>query len=101
MLGRADDVMNVSGHRIGSAEVESALVEYKDAAEAAVVGMHNDRLGEVTHAHVVTKKPISEDILIQWCRKNMANYKVPRSISFHEHLPRNASGKVMKFLLKT
>ena len=98
---RKKDMVIVGGFNVYPAEVEKALQKHKDIFEAAVVGMHNDRLGEVTHAHVVTKKPISEDILTQWCRENMANYKVPRSISFHEHLPRNASGKVMKFLLKT
>lgn len=98
---RKKDMVIVGGFNVYPAEVEKALQKHNNIFEAAVVGVHNDRLGEVTHAHVVTKEPMSEDKLIQWCRENMANYKVPRSISFHEHLPRNASGKVMKFLLKT
>ena len=98
---RKKDMVIVGGFNVYPAEVEKALQKHKDIAEVAIVGVRNDRLGEVTHAHVVTRKPISEAELILWCRENMANYKVPRSISFHEDLPRNASGKVMKYLLKT
>jgi len=98
---RKKDMVIVGGFNVYPAEVEKALQKHKDIAEVAIVGVRNDRLGEVTHAHVVTRKPISEAELNLWCRENMANYKVPRSISFHEDLPRNASGKVMKYLLKT
>jgi len=61
----------------------------------------DERLGEVTAAHVVTAADLSKEGLVSWCRETMANYKVPRHIVFHDVLPRNASGKVMKFLLKT
>ena len=70
-------------------------------ADVAIVGMADERLGEVTHAHIVLKDGVelSKADLITWSREKMANYKVPREVSFHNMLPRNASGKVQKFML--
>lgn len=96
---RKKDMVIVGGFNCYPAEVEKALLQHPDVQDVAVVGVPDARLGEVTHAHVVSGD-LSESALIEWARENMANYKVPRGVSFHEELPRNASGKVQKYLLK-
>jgi len=97
---RKKDMVIVGGFNVYPAEIEKALLQHPNIADAAVTGAADERLGEVTHAHIVVAGELSKDELIAWCRENMANYKVPRGVSFHEALPRNASGKVMKYLLK-
>jgi len=91
----------VGGFNVYPAEIEKALLQHPDISDVAVIGVADERLGEVTAAHVVTAADLSKEGLVSWCRETMANYKVPRHIVFHDVLPRNASGKVMKFLLKT
>lgn len=98
---RKKDMVIVGGFNVYPAEIEKTLLQHPAISDVAVTGAPDDRLGEVTHAHIVKAGELSEDSLKSWCRENMANYKVPRGISFHDALPRNASGKVMKFLLKT
>jgi len=97
---RKKDMVIVGGFNVYPAEIEKALLQHPDIADVAVTGAPDEQLGEVTHAHVVKRGDLSQDALISWCRETMANYKVPRGVSFHEALPRNASGKVMKYLLK-
>ena len=77
-------------------------VGQKAVGEAAVVGMPDERLGEVGIAFVVRRadNDIEADELMKWCRERMANYKVPKRVEFVTELPRNASGKVQKFALK-
>jgi len=96
---RKKDMVIVGGFNVYPAEIEKALLQHPAIADVAVTGATDDRLGEVTHAHIVKAEEIDEAAIIAWCRETMANYKVPRHISFHESLPRNASGKVMKFRL--
>lgn len=96
---RKKDMVIVGGFNCYPAEVEKALQAHPAIKDVAVTGEPDDRLGEVTHAHVVASN-LSEADLIAWARDEMANYKVPRGVTFHESLPRNASGKVQKYLLK-
>jgi len=97
---RKKDMVIVGGFNVYPAEIEKALLQHPDISDAAVTGAPDERLGEVTQAHIVLSAALSEDDLLAWCREAMANYKVPRSVKFHDSLPRNASGKVMKYLLK-
>jgi len=96
---RKKDMVIVGGFNVYPAEIEKTLLQHPKISDVAVKGIADDRLGEVTCAHIVTTGALSQEVLISWCKDNMANYKVPRKISFHEALPRNASGKVMKHKL--
>jgi len=97
---RKKDMVIVGGFNVYPAEVEKRLLQHPNISDVAITGESDKRLGEVTHAHVVTLRDISAEDIIAWSQDHMANYKVPRHISFHKILPRNASGKVQKFLLK-
>ena len=97
---RKKDMVIVGGFNVYPAEIEKALLQHPAIADVAVTGVPDERLGEVTQAHIVKVAELSKDDLVAWCREKMANYKVPRGVTFHEALPRNASGKVMKYLLK-
>jgi acyl-CoA synthetase (AMP-forming)/AMP-acid ligase II len=78
------------------------MMEHPAVGQAAVVGVPDHRMGEVTAAFVVPRAgaTIDEAGLIAWCRERMANYKVPRSIRVVDALPLNASGKVLKYVLR-
>lgn len=99
---RKKDMVIVGGFNCYPAEIERVLLQHDDIADVAVTGAPDERLGEVTHAHIV--KPagsnLSEQDVKDWSRKVMANYKVPRRVTFYDVLPRNASGKVQKFKLE-
>jgi len=97
---RKKDMVIVGGFNVYPAEIEAALLTHPAIQDVAVTGMTDARLGEVTCAHIVAAD-LPEDELLVWCKAAMANYKVPRKVQFHEALPRNASGKVMKYLLKS
>ena len=97
---RKKDMVIVGGFNCYPAEIEKALLQHPNITDVAVIGMPDERLGEVTEAHIVRNGSVDADHIITWSREKMANYKVPRRIVFHESLPRNASGKVQKFLLK-
>ncbi|MGB0906825.1 MAG: FadD3 family acyl-CoA ligase [Maricaulaceae bacterium] len=98
---RKKDMVIVGGFNCYPAEIEKVLLQHPQIADVAIVGMADERLGEVTHAHIVTAGGVAltKDDIVAWSREQMANYKVPRGVSFHDALPRNASGKVQKFLL--
>jgi len=96
---RKKDMVIVGGFNCYPAEIEKALLLHPKITDVAIVGVADSRLGEVTHAHIVAND-LTESDVIAWARKEMANYKVPRGITFCEALPRNASGKVQKYLLK-
>jgi acyl-CoA synthetase (AMP-forming)/AMP-acid ligase II len=70
-------------------------------AQAAVIGVPDERLGQVGKAFVVRKSPVGDQELIEWCRAHMAGFKVPRSVEFLDALPLNATGKVVKDLLRS
>ena len=99
---RIKDMFIVGGFNAYPAEIENALLTHPSVAQVAVVGQPDDRLGEVGHAFVVlrTEQTVSEQELIDWSRQCMANYKVPRHITFVDLLPLNASGKVLKYELR-
>jgi acyl-CoA synthetase (AMP-forming)/AMP-acid ligase II len=99
---RIKDMFVVGGFNAYPAEIEQALSRHPSVSEVAVVGVPDERLGEVGRAYVVPKPgaSIAEAEVIAWCRERIANYKVPRSVVVVDALPRNASGKVMKFELR-
>ncbi|MDH3696845.1 MAG: acetate--CoA ligase [Nitrosopumilus sp.] len=106
LLGRADDVMKVAGHRIGTAELESCIVSHMDVAESAVCGIPDDVKGEVIIAFVVLKQGVSSDIVIlekelsDKIRADIGSIATPKQIYFVSKLPKTRSGKIMRRLLK-
>ncbi len=105
ITGRVDDVINVSGHRMGTAEVESALVAHAKVAEAAVVGMPHDIKGQGIYAYVTLNagEPANEDIrkeLVQWVRHEIGPIATPDVIHFAPALPKTRSGKIMRRILR-
>jgi acetyl-CoA synthetase len=105
ITGRVDDVINVAGHRLGTAEVESALVAHPKVSEAAVVGYPHDIKGQGIYAYVTLmsgEKP-SEDLrkeLVQWVRKEIGPIASPDLIQFSPSLPKTRSGKIMRRILR-
>lgn len=99
---RLKDMFIVGGFNCYPAEIEAALFEHPDIAQVAVVGIPDERMGEVGCACVVLKRgrKQSEESLVRWSRTQMANYKVPRRVEFYEDLPKNASNKVDKVQLR-
>ena len=108
IMGRIDDVLNVSGHRLGTMEVESALVSHELVAEAAVVGRPDDTTGEAVVAFVVLKGARPEgqqaqDIaktLRDWVGREIGPIAKPKDIRFGDNLPKTRSGKIMRRLLR-
>jgi len=105
ITGRVDDVINVAGHRLGTAEVESALVAHPKVSEAAVVGYPHDIKGQGIYAYVTLmagEKP-TEDLrkeLVQWVRKEIGPIASPDLIQFAPGLPKTRSGKIMRRILR-
>ena len=99
---RSKDMFIVGGFNAYPAEIENILCDHPSISQAAVIGITDERMGEVAKAFVVLKPnhELREDALLQWSKENMANYKVPREIVFVKALPTNAAGKVMKYILK-
>ena len=105
VLGRADDVLNIAGHRIGTAEVESALVSHPAVAEAAAVGVSDPLKGEVLKAFAILKLGVSptEELareLIEHVKKELGPIVVIGEMKFVEKLPKTRSGKIMRRVLK-
>ncbi|MFW2851909.1 acetate--CoA ligase [Sphingomonas sp. TX0543] len=105
ITGRVDDVINVSGHRMGTAEVESALVLHPKVAEAAVVGMPHEVKGQGIYAYVTLNagEAASADLnaaLRQWVRKEIGPIATPDAIQFAPGLPKTRSGKIMRRILR-
>jgi acetyl-CoA synthetase len=104
LMGRIDDVINVSGHRIGTAEVESALVSHPKVAEAAVVGMPHDIKGQGIYAYVTLNSGVekSDELkkeLVTHVRKEIGPIATPDKIQFADALPKTRSGKIMRRIL--
>ena len=99
---RSKDMFIVGGFNAYPAEIENILCDHPAISQAAVIGIEDERMGEVAKAFVVLKpnQDLDADSLMQWSKDNMANYKVPREIEFVRELPTNAAGKIMKYLLK-
>jgi acetyl-CoA synthetase len=105
ITGRVDDVINVSGHRMGTAEVESALVAHPKVAEAAVVGMPHEVKGQGIYAYVTLNagEAASDELradLRQWVRKEIGPIAAPDALQFAPALPKTRSGKIMRRILR-
>ncbi len=105
ITGRVDDVLNVSGHRIGTAEVESALVGHAGVAEAAVVGRPDEITGEAIYAYVQLESGLeasdaARQELIAQVRKEIGPFAAPKAIHFTPGLPKTRSGKIMRRILR-
>ncbi|MGI9112773.1 MAG: class I adenylate-forming enzyme family protein [Gaiellaceae bacterium] len=96
IVGRLKDLVISCGENVYPSEVESVLHEHPAVAEAAVLGVPDERWGEACTAFVVLSGAVGEDELIVFCRERLAKFKVPREIRFVEALPRNAMGKIVK-----
>lgn len=99
---RAKDIFIVGGFNAYPAEIEGLLAAHPAVLQSAVIGVPDDRLGEVPMAFVVLRPGMaaSAEEIVAWCRANMANYKVPRRVEIRDALPMNAAGKVQKFLFR-
>ena len=106
LLGRVDDVMNVSGHRLSTAEIESALVSHPSVAEAAVVGATDETTGQAVCAFVILRGDAADEgeATSRSCattsRKEIGPIAKPRQIMIVPELPKTRSGKIMRRLLK-
>jgi acetyl-CoA synthetase len=105
LMGRLDDVINVSGHRLGTAEIESALVLHKDVAEAAVVGAVDDVTGWSIYAFVILNHGVQpsdalQKELVALVRKEIGPIATPKYIQFCPGLPKTRSGKIMRRILR-
>ena len=99
---RKKDMIITGGFNVYPAEVENSLMSHPEISQIAIVGAPDERLGEIAVAFVVPAKqtaPTEADLII-WARERIANFKVPRQVIFVDHLPTNASGKVLKFELR-
>ncbi len=99
---RTKDMFVVGGFNAYPAEIENMLMEHPSVGQVAVIGVPDHRMGEVGRAYVVPRAgaTVDETELIAWAREKMANYKVPRSIEVVDALPLNATGKVLKYVLR-
>ncbi len=99
---RMKDMFIVGGFNCYPAEIENMLATCEGVAQSAVIGIPDERMGEVAMAYIVAKPgaDISAEKIIAWCKQNMANYKVPRRVEIIDAFPLNATGKVMKFVLR-
>ena len=105
LMGRVDDVINVSGHRLGTAEIESAFVSHKDVAEAAVVGYPHEVKGEGIYAFVILNASVKgsdalKKSLVNHVRKEIGPIATPDKIQFSDSLPKTRSGKIMRRILR-
>jgi acetyl-CoA synthetase len=105
ILGRVDDVVNVSGHRIGTAELESAFVEHKAVSESAVIGVKHEIKGQALAAFVTLCDGVEmheelENELAEWIKTKIGKFAVPEKIIFTADLPKTRSGKIMRRLLR-
>jgi acyl-CoA synthetase (AMP-forming)/AMP-acid ligase II len=99
---RIKDMFIVGGFNVYPAEIENAIVTYKGVAQAAVIGLPDERMGEVAAVCIVpvAGAQINKEEFLAWCKQNMANYKVPKRVEIMDALPMDATGKVQKFVLR-
>jgi acetyl-CoA synthetase len=105
ILGRVDDVMNVSGHRLSTMELESALVKHPAVAEAAVVGKPHEITGQAVTCFVTLKKGDYDHVILaeelrMWVAHEIGSFAKPEQIRFTDALPKTRSGKIMRRLLR-
>ncbi|MEC9488915.1 MAG: long-chain fatty acid--CoA ligase, partial [Halanaerobium sp.] len=96
------DMVIVGGMNVYPREVEEVLYQHDAVAEAAVIGVEDDLRGEVPKAVITLKEghEVSERDIIKYCREYLANYKVPRQVEFRDSLPKSATGKILKRVLR-
>jgi fatty-acyl-CoA synthase len=99
---RIKDVIISGGENISSLEVEGVLLRHPAVQEAAIVGLPHEKWGEAPHAYVVLKSGASatEEELIKLCRDRLAHFKAPHSVTFVQELPKTATGKIQKYVLR-
>ena len=99
---RIKDMFIMGGFNCYPAEIENMMLAHEGIAQVAVIGVPDERMGEVGMAFVVPRSgaAVTSGSVIKWCREHMANYKVPRFVKVVDALPMNASGKVTKFVLR-
>ncbi len=99
---RMKDMFIVGGFNCYPAEIENMLATCEGVAQSAVIGIPDERMGEVAMAYIVPKagSDLTAEKVVAWCKQNMANYKVPRRVEIVDAFPLNATGKVMKFVLR-
>ncbi len=99
---RMKDMFIVGGFNCYPAEIENMLATCEGVAQSAVIGIPDERMGEVAMAYIVAKvgSELTAEKVVAWCKQNMSNYKVPRRIEIVDAFPLNATGKVMKFVLR-
>ena len=99
---RKKDMFIIGGFNAYPAEIENMISDHPAVSQVAIVGVPDERMGEVGYAFVVLRpgQTIDADELIAWSRERMANYKVPRHVTVVDALPLNASGKVLKYELR-
>lgn len=99
---RIKDMYISGGFNVYPAEIENGLATIDGVVQSAVIGMEDERMGEVGHAFIVKKagSALTEADVISWCKGNLANYKVPRKVTFLDAMPLNASGKILKTELR-
>lgn len=105
ITGRVDDVLNVSGHRMGTAEIESALVAFDKIAEAAVVGVPHDIKGQAIYAYITLNDGVYPDANLHkevkdWVRKEIGAIATPDIMHWTDALPKTRSGKIMRRILR-
>jgi long-chain acyl-CoA synthetase len=102
LVDRKKDMIISGGENIYSAEVERVIYEHPSVVECAVIGVPDERWGEAVKAFVVVRKgkQVSEEEIIQFCKKSLASYKKPKSVEFVTDLPRNPTGKILKKVLR-
>jgi acyl-CoA synthetase (AMP-forming)/AMP-acid ligase II len=96
LLDRKNDVIISGGFNVYPREVEDCLLGHPAVREAAVIGLPDERWGEVVHAVVATREPITADTLLGWARERLAGYKRPRSVIFSDDLPKSSAGKILR-----
>ena len=100
ITGRAKELIISGGMNVYPAEIEAVLHAHHAVKDAAVVGIADERWGEACAAFVVAESPVSADELREHCRERLARFKVPKSFTFMDELPRNSMGKIQKSELK-
>jgi acyl-CoA synthetase (AMP-forming)/AMP-acid ligase II len=100
MQDRVKDMIVSGGENIYPAEIESVLYKHPAVKDVAVIGVPDQKWGEAVKAIVITDRPLDMDDIIQYARQYIAGYKVPRSVDFVDEIPRNASGKILKNVLR-
>jgi acyl-CoA synthetase (AMP-forming)/AMP-acid ligase II len=100
LKGRMKDIIKCAGERISPAEIEEVIRQYSGVSETAVTGTPDPVLGEIVHAFVVPEGTINAAELRAFCAKNLSHHKIPRRYTFVKEIPKGATGKVQKHLLK-